>query len=97
MLNKRAPSAFGTGLVSLLIPMRIDTLIVVGSATSGCVRATVVDAPSFGYPLAAPAERVPDHAVGPHDATLFDSDAKYADVMPPVEVITYLSLFGNRP
>lgn len=91
VLNKRAPSAFfGTGLVSLLVPMRIDTLVVVGCATSGCVRATVVDALSYGYRVAVPAGCVSDRAVGPHDANLFDMDSKYADVMPVEKVVAYL-------
>jgi nicotinamidase-related amidase len=98
VLNKRAPSAFfGTGLVSMLIPMRIDTLIVAGCATSGCIRATVVDALSYGYRVAVPDECVADRAVGPHDANLFDIDAKYADVMPLDDVTQYLeSLDGRR-
>ena len=92
VLNKRAPSAFfGTGLVSLLVPKRIDTLIVVGCATSGCIRATVVDALSFGYRVAGPAGCVSDRAVGPHDANIFDMDAKYADVMSLADVTNYLS------
>jgi nicotinamidase-related amidase len=98
VLNKRGPSAFfGTGLVSLLIPQRIDTLIVTGCATSGCVRATVVDALSYGYRVAVPATCVADRAAGPHDANLFDIDAKYADVLPLGDVTAYLeSLDGRR-
>jgi nicotinamidase-related amidase len=91
VLNKRAPSAFfGTGLVSLLVPLRVDTLIVTGCATSGCVRATVVDALSYGYRVAVPAECVSDRAVGPHEANVFDINAKYADVMPLNDVTAYL-------
>lgn len=97
VINKRAPSAFfGTGLVSLLIPMRIDTLIVAGCATSGCIRATVVDALSYGYRVAVPAGCVSDRAVGPHDASVFDMDAKYADVMPLDEVTDYLESLDSR-
>lgn len=92
VINKRGPSAFfGTGLVSLLIPMRVDTLIVAGCATSGCVRATVVDALSHGYRVAVPANCISDRAPGPHEANLFDIDSKYADVLPLDEITTYLS------
>jgi len=97
VLNKRAPSAFfGTGLVSLLIPMRIDTLVVAGCATSGCIRATVVDALSYGYRVAVPADCVSDRAVGPHDANIFDMDAKYADVMPLDDITDYLASLDVR-
>jgi nicotinamidase-related amidase len=98
VFNKRAPSAFfGTGLVSLLVPLRVDTLIVTGCATSGCVRATVVDALSYGYRVAVPAECVSDRAVGPHEANVFDINAKYADVMPLDAVTAYLqSLESTR-
>jgi nicotinamidase-related amidase len=98
VLTKRAPSAFfGTGLVSMLIPQRIDTLIVTGCATSGCIRATVVDALSYGYRVVVPAGCVADRAVGPHDANLFDIDSKYGDVMPLDDVTQYLeSLDGRR-
>ncbi len=97
VLNKRAPSAFfGTGLVSMLIPMRIDTLIVAGCATSGCIRATVVDGLSYGYRVAVPAACVADRATGPHDANLFDMDSKYADVMQLDEVIGYLEALDSR-
>ena len=97
VFNKRAPSAFfGTGLVSLLIPMRIDSLIVAGCATSGCIRATVVDALSFGYRVAVPAECVSDRAVGPHEANMFDIDTKYADVLTLSDVTSYLCALRGR-
>jgi len=96
VLNKRAPSAFfGTGLVSLLVPMRIDSLIVVGCATSGCIRATVIDALSYGYRVGVPKSCVSDRAEGPHDANVFDIDAKYADVMALEAVTTYFESLDN--
>lgn len=91
VLNKRAPSAFfGTGLSALLTPLGIDTLIVVGCATSGCVRASVVDAVSYGYRVVVPVECVSDRAPGPHQASLLDIDAKYGDAVPLSEVIGHL-------
>jgi maleamate amidohydrolase len=77
--------------------MRIDTLIGVRRATSRWVRATVVDALSFGYHVAVPAEFLSDRAIGPHDANRCDMGAKYAGDMPLAEVITSLSLPGGRP
>ena len=95
LLSKRAPSAFfGTDLVAQLVPRRIDTLIVAGCSTSGCIRATVVDALSYGYRVAVPAGCVADRAAGPHDANIFDMDAKYADVMPLPEILEYLASLG---
>jgi nicotinamidase-related amidase len=92
LLSKRAPSAFfGTDLIAQLVPRRIDTLIVAGCSTSGCVRATVVDALSYGYRVAVPAGCVADRAPGPHDANIFDMDSKYADVMPLTEILEYVT------
>jgi maleamate amidohydrolase len=92
VLNKRAPSAFfGTGLTGLLTPLGIDTVIVTGCSTSGCIRASVVDAVSYGYRVIVPAEGVSDRVTGPHRANLFDIDTKYGDVMPLDQVIAYLA------
>jgi maleamate amidohydrolase len=80
---KRASSAFfGTPVVPFLTAARVDTLIVAGCVTSGCIRATTVDAVSFGYRTIVPAECIGDRAEGPHKWNLFDIDAKYADVEP---------------
>jgi maleamate amidohydrolase len=85
---KRASSAFfGTPLQTFLIGHRIDTLIVTGCVTSGCVRATVVDAVSYGYRVIVPEECVGDRAAGPHRWNLFDIDSKYADVEPLDRVV----------
>lgn len=85
---KRASSAFfGTPLLSYLTSRRIDTLLVVGCVTSGCVRATTIDAISYGFRTIVPAECVGDRAQEPHDTNLFDIDAKYADVLPLEEVL----------
>src|ERR671934_282338 len=81
--TKRASSAFfGTPLQTFLIAAGVDTLVVTGCVTSGCVRATVVDAVSWGYRVIVPEECVGDRAEGPHAWNLFDIDAKYADVEP---------------
>jgi maleamate amidohydrolase len=91
VLMKKYPSAFfHTHLVSLLIADRIDTVILTGCSTSGCVRATAVDAVSYGYRVAVPVETVSDRWQGPHEANLFDIDVKYGDVVPLAEVVDYL-------
>ena len=91
VLMKKYPSAFfHTHLVSLLIADRIDTVILTGCSTSGCVRATAVDAVSYGYRVAVPVETVSDRWQAPHEASLFDIDVKYGDVVPLSEVVDYL-------
>ena len=89
---KRASSAFfGTPLQTFLVGHRVDTLIVAGCVTSGCVRATVVDAVSWGYRVVVPEECVGDRAAGPHRWNLFDIDSKYADVEPLDRVVEAVS------
>jgi len=89
--TKRGSSAFfGTPLQTFLVAARVDTLIVAGCVTSGCVRATVVDAVSLGYRTIVPEECVGDRAAGPHAWNLFDIDAKYADVEPLARVLDEL-------
>jgi nicotinamidase-related amidase len=82
LVVKRAASAFaGTGLASLLATLGVDTLVVTGATTSGCIRATVADACAAGYVTLVPESCVGDRHQGPHEANLFDMDAKYADVV----------------
>ena len=82
VIRKTAASAFfGTGLLPWLVARGVDTLIVTGATTSGCVRATVVDSVSHGFTTVVPADCVGDRADGPHVASLFDMGQKYADVV----------------
>lgn len=91
VLRKTAPSAFwGTPLAGLLVGLGIDTLVVAGESTSGCVRATVVDGKSYRYRMIVPEECVFDRDEAPHAINLFDLDQKYADVIPVDEVCEYL-------
>jgi len=91
VLNKKFASAFfGTPLAPLLAARGVDTVILTGCSTSGCVRATAVDAVSYGYRLIVPEECVADRAPGPHHANLFDIHAKYGDVVSVSEVLDYL-------
>ena len=91
MLTKKYASAFlETGLPSMLVTRGIDTLILTGCSTSGCIRATAVDGVSRGYRVIVPEEAVSDQADGPHYANLFDIDAKYGDVVSLAEALDYL-------
>jgi maleamate amidohydrolase len=86
---KRASSAFfGTPILPFLTAAGADTIILVGCVTSGCIRATAVDAVSYGYRTIVPIECVGDRAEGPHRWNLFDIDAKYADVEPLEDVLS---------
>ncbi len=88
VLRKTQPSAFfGTDLAPWLIRRRIDTVIVTGATTSGCVRASVVDSMSYNFRTVVVSDGVGDRAAGPHEANLFDMRQKYADLMTADEVI----------
>ncbi|MCP8939468.1 isochorismatase family protein [Alsobacter sp. SYSU M60028] len=90
ILNKRMASAFHeTNLQSLMVWHQCDTVIVTGGSTSGCVRATVVDAISRGYRVVVPEECVSDKHESPHFANLYDIAMKYGDVVPVADVIAY--------
>lgn len=91
LLVKKYASAFlGTPLASTLVSRGVDTAIVTGCTTSGCVRATVVDALSYGFRPIIPEEAVGDRAQEPHDANLFDIDSKYGDVVSLSDALAYL-------
>lgn len=91
VLNKLFASGFfGTGLSSLLTAAGVDTLIVTGASTSGCVRATAVDALQFGFRPVVPREAVGDRNEQAHEANLYDVDAKYGDVVPVRDVLEHL-------
>ncbi|MBE0612076.1 MAG: isochorismatase family protein [Burkholderiales bacterium] len=95
VIDKRGASAFfQTNLGSLLVWHRVDTLIVTGGSTSGCVRATVVDSLQYGYRTVVPEECVDDRHESPHFASLYDMAMKYADVLPVAEVIAYLKSYA---
>lgn len=91
VVKKYASCFFGTTLSSLLAVDGVDTLVITGATTSGCVRATAVDALQSGYRPIVPRQCVGDRAEGPHQAALFDIDAKYGDVVDLEEVLAYLS------
>jgi len=91
VIAKNYPSGFfGTTLASTLHTQGIDTIILLGCSTSGCVRATAVDAIQHGFRVVVPRECVGDRHDGPHEASLFDIQAKYGDVLPQAEVENHL-------
>lgn len=88
VVTKTKPSAFfGTPLASMLTYLGVDTVIVAGMVTSGCVRATVIDAFSHNYRVVVPIECVADRSETSHQVNLFDIDMKYGDVVPLADVL----------
>ena len=83
-------SFFGTPLLSYLIDLRVDTLVVFGTATSGCVRASVVDAYQYNYRVAVVEEATFDRLESSHLLSLFDMNLKHADVMNVEALIDYV-------
>lgn len=92
----RASAFFGTALLAELIRSQTDTLLVAGCTTSGCVRATVVDAASYGFRVGVVEECVFDRFAISHDVALFDLNAKYADVLSLSDVDRYLQSLRGR-
>ena len=88
LLPKKHPSAFfATPLVSHLIDLGVDTLVMTGCTTSGCVRCSVVDAFSYNFRVLVPSDCVYDRSATSHAVNLFDMASKYADVAPAAELI----------
>jgi maleamate amidohydrolase len=95
VLNKLFASAFfGTPLSSLLAAAGCDSVVVTGASTSGCVRATAVDALQHGYRPAVPREAVGDRNPAAHEANLYDIDTKYGDVVSVDDVVAHLEEMG---
>ena len=98
VLEKRFPSGFyGTNLHSYLTRCGIDTVVVTGNSTSGCVRATVVDAVSAGFRVIIPRQCVADRVPLTHLVNLFDMDSKYGDVMDVEDVIAEFQRLPAAP
>jgi maleamate amidohydrolase len=92
VIRKAAPSAFwGTPLVGYLNQMRVDTVLVLGESTSGCIRATVVDAASHRFRVSVIEECVFDRNEAAHAINLFDMEQKYADVIRLEDALGYLA------
>jgi maleamate amidohydrolase len=81
---------FGTSLAATLTAMGVDTLLITGCTTSGCIRASAVDAVQHGFRPIVIRECVGDRHDGPHEANLFDINAKYGDVISKAEALKYI-------
>jgi nicotinamidase-related amidase len=90
LVKKYASCFFGTDLVARLISRGVDTLLIAGCTTSGCVRASAVDACSYGFRTIVVEQAVGDRAALPHLASLFDIEAKYGDVRSLDDTVRHL-------
>ena len=95
LVKQYASAFFGTPLASALTSMQIDTIILAGCSTSGCIRATAVDGMQHGFRVIVPRECVGDRSEGPHEANLFDINAKYGDVVSLGEVVERLIMLAS--
>ena len=91
VVKQYASAFFGTSLASTLTAWGIDTVIIGGVSTSGCVRATAVDACQYGFVPVVVSDACGDRDRQVHESNLFDMDAKYADVVSETEVLDYLA------
>lgn len=95
VVTKQYPSAFfGTSLASMLTAMGVDNVILTGLTTSGCVRASCVDAMSHGFITTVVRDACGDRHPDPHEANLFDMNAKYADVVSEAEILAFIEGLG---
>ncbi len=90
ILKKGASAFFGTNLAAVLATQKVDTVVLCGATTSGCIRATAIDLLQSGYPALVPRECIGDRASEPHEANLVDLQAKYADVVSIEDALAYL-------
>lgn len=96
VIEKAMPSAFfGTHLASFLTYERVDTIVLTGMVTSGCVRATALDGFSYNYRVIIPQECVADRGQTSHKVALFELHMKYADVLPVGEVVAHLEAVAS--
>lgn len=90
VLIKKMPSAFfNTDLINILIRQQIDTVIITGCTTSGCIRATAIDSFSYGFRTIIAEECVGDQEIGPHQANLFDISNRYGDILSNEAIINH--------
>ena len=90
IVKKGASGFFGTNLAAVLVSQGVDSVVLCGATTSGCIRATAIDLLQYGWPTLVPRECVGDRAQAPHEANLFDIQAKYADVVSVDDALAYL-------
>jgi maleamate amidohydrolase len=98
IVTKQYASAFfGTSLASTLTAMEVDTVMITGLSTSGCVRATTLDALQHGFAPFVIREACGDRHAAPHEANLFDLQAKYAEVISETDAISYMQAGAAKP
>ena len=98
VITKKGQSAFiGTPLAQILVGLSVDTVLVCGANTSGCVRGTVMDATTLGYRVLLPRECLGDVTEAVHDSNMFDMDAKNADTVSLAEALSYLRTVARSP
>lgn len=90
IVKQYASAFFGTSLAAALTSLGVDTILLTGCSTSGCIRASAVDGMQYGFRVIVPRECVADRHPGPHEANLFDINSKYGDVVSKAEVMEYL-------
>lgn len=91
IVKRGASMFFGTNLAGMLVARGVDTLVICGVTTSGCIRATVVDALQYQWRSVVPRECVADRHRAPHEANLFDIEAKYGSVVSLSDAVSYLA------
>jgi maleamate amidohydrolase len=96
IIKQYASAFFGTSLAAMLTAHGVDTLILTGCSTSGCIRATAVDGMQYGFRVIVPRECVGDRHSAPHEANLFDIDSKYGDVVAKTDVIAHLNTMTDQ-
>jgi nicotinamidase-related amidase len=96
VVKKGASAFFATNLVAILMSQRVDSVVLCGATTSGCIRATAIDLLQYGFPTLVPRECVGDRAQAPHEANLFDIQAKYADVVALADALAYIASVPER-
>ncbi len=87
----QASAFFGTHLAAYFVARGVDSVVLAGCTTSGCIRASGIDAMSMNYRVTVAKDCVGDRAIGPHEANLFDMGQKYADLLTRIEVVTALN------
>lgn len=92
LVTKQYPSAFfGTSLASTLTTLGVDTVLITGYSTSGCVRASTLDALQYGFTPYVVSDACADRAEGPHESNLFDLQAKYSELVSTKQAIELIS------
>lgn len=96
IIKQYASAFFGTSLAAMLTSLGVDTVLLTGCSTSGCIRATAVDGMQYGFRVIVPQECVGDRHPEPHESNLFDINSKYGDVVSKQDVMNYLQELADK-